>query len=698
MTPAVGNALPVLVVDDDSALIRTLADILRHHGYAPETAETGRRGLQLAETRPPALAVVDLRLPDMDGIELVSKLHELSERTEVVVLTGNASLESAVAAMREQSIDYLVKPVQVEKLLHVVELAKERWQRRQAEDALQQSVRSLESRAEQQAAVANLGQRALMTTDLLELYNDAVHVVSETLDLPFSSVNERRSDGALILRAGVGWSRDDIAHTVVAGTDDTHAGFAIRHQEPAIINDLEREDRFAGSQVLKKYGIASGVTVVIPGSPAPYGVLGAHDLRPRTFTQDDVHFMQAIAHILGTAIQRHRTDVAFRQTQRLEAVGRLAGGVAHDFNNMLTAITGYGEMVRGALPIGDPLRLDIDEILKAADRAAGLTRQLLAFSRQQVLQPRLVNLNDIVQDMEKLVQRLIGEDIAFETSLLADLGWAKADPGQIEQVVLNLCVNARDAMPNGGTLTIETANVELDGSSNNNGVDDNDGETESGGRTHGEFVMLAVSDNGTGMDAETRARIFEPFFTTKADKGTGLGLATVYGIVKQSGGDIWVYSEPNQGTTLKVFLPRVHDAPDAIARVERDTRPAAAGTETVLVAEDEDSVRTLSQRVLEKAGYTVLLARNGVEALAIAEGHAGAIDLLVTDMVMPSMNGRQLYERLLALRPKLRVVYLSGYTDSTVLRTGLIDAGSKFLQKPFTGTALARLVRDALDA
>jgi two-component system cell cycle sensor histidine kinase/response regulator CckA len=696
VTTAAASALPVLVVDDDSSLIRTLADILRLHGYEPQTAETGRGGLKLAQSRTPALAVVDLRLPDMDGIELVSRLQALSERTEVVVLTGNATLESALAAMRQHSVDYLVKPVEVDKLLHVVELAKERWQRRQAEDALQDSVRSLEARAEQQAAVAQFGQRALMTTGLVELFNDAVHVVSETLDLPFTSVNERRSDGALVLRAGVGWSRKDVARPIVVGKENTHAGFAIQRLEPAISNDLERDERFAESEMVKKYGIASGVTVVIPGAPAPYGVLGAHDLRRRSFTQDDIHFMQAMAHILGTAIQRHRTDAAFRQAQRLEAVGRLAGGVAHDFNNMLTAITGYGEMVRSALPAGDPLRLDIDEILKASDRAAGLTRQLLAFSRQQVLQPRLVSLNDIVVDMEKLVRRLIGEDIQFETSLAEDLGWAKADPGQIEQVILNLCVNARDAMPDGGTLTIETANVELDGNGSDTGSENGDGDSEPGVR--GEFVMLAVSDNGTGMDSETRARIFEPFFTTKADKGTGLGLATVYGIVKQSGGDIWVYSEPKQGTTLKVFLPRVHDFEDAPAREERDTGPAARGTETVLVAEDEDSVRNLTRRVLERTGYSVLLARNGTEALALAERHPGTIDLLVTDMVMPSMNGKQLFERLLIQRPELRVVYLSGYTDAGIVRSGLLDSTARFLQKPFTGSALARIVRDTLDA
>jgi PAS domain S-box-containing protein len=801
--------LPVLVVDDDSALIRTLADILRMHGYAPETAVTGREGLAKAADRAPALAVVDLRLPDMDGMELAAKLHELSELTEVVVLTGNASVESAVAALREHSIDYLLKPVQVDKLLQVASLATERWQRRQAEEKLRESderfrrvvesdmlgimfwdatgaiddanyaylrmigysredleagrlnfsaltppeyaevdaakleevaergviepyekeyVRkdgsrvsilvgaatlqgqrdrgvafvldisdrkraeyALEARERQQAAVAGFGQRALGAEDVPALLSDAAVLVAETLDLPFSGVLERKSDGsALVLRAGVGWQASSIGQVLVPISDDKQAGFTVSHGEAAIVADFSSEQRFARSTLLRDHGIASGATVVIPGPIHPYGVLGAHDRRPRQFTQDHVHFLQAIAHIIGTAVERQRTESAFRQAQRLEAVGRLAGGVAHDFNNMLTAITGYGEMVRMNLAAGDPQRDDVEEILKAADRAAGLTRQLLAFSRQQVLQPRLVNLNDIVGGLEKMLRRLIGEDIEFVTLLGPDLGWAKADPGQMEQVILNLCVNARDAMPEGGTLTVETANVELD-------LMDAREHAISEPNEPGSYVMLAVTDTGIGMDADTKARIYEPFFSTKpADKGTGLGLATVYGIVKQSGGEIYVYSEVGQGSTFKVFLPHANDMP--VENHDNAARPGVAGgTETVLLAEDEESVRKLTQRVLEKAGYTVLVARNGTEAQQISKKHRGRIHLLVTDMVMPLMNGRVLAERLRARRPDMGVLYLSGYTDSTVVRQGLLDGGAHFLQKPFSNDLLARKVREALD-
>ena len=651
MQSTAADALPVLVVDDDSALIRTLADILRVHGYAPEVAGTGREGLELAERRAPALAIVDLRLPDMDGMELVSKLHALSELTEVVVLTGNATVESAVAALREKSVDYLLKPVKVERFLQVASVATERWQRRVAE-------RGLEARATQQEAVARFGHRALIASDAAVLFKDAVALVSETLALPRAEVLERRTDGSVTLKAGVGWDPGDIGKVFPTAGAAANGG--------------------------------SAISVVIPGPVSPYGILGAHAPGDRSFTRDDEHFLQAIAHILGTAIERHKTETAFRQAQRLEAVGRLAGGVAHDFNNMLTAITGYAEMIKMSLNGGqDSTREDIDEILKAAQRAAGLTRQLLAFSRQQVLQPRLFRLNDVVQGMEGMLRRLISEDIDLRISLDDDLAWTKADPGQFEQVVMNLVVNARDAMPDGGRLTIETSNVELDMSATGEMTvpDDQD------------YVMLAVSDTGVGMDAETKARIYEPFFTTKGpDKGTGLGLPTVYGIVKQSGGDIWVYSELGHGTTFKVFLPRAQEIASDLERDDRPRPPAAGGTETVLLAEDEDAVRRLAQRVLERAGYNVLAAKDGADALRVAESHDGVIHLLVTDMVMPTINGRQLSEKLRAARPYMRTLFLSGYTDSSVVRQGLLTGGEHFLQKPFTNDTLTRRVRELLDA
>jgi PAS domain S-box-containing protein len=377
----------------------------------------------------------------------------------------------------------------------------------------------------------------------------------------------------------------------------------------------------------------------------------------------------------------------FRQAQRLEAVGRLAGGVAHDFNNVLTAITGYSDLLIEALPPGDPKREDVLEIRAAAQRAAGLTRQLLAFSRKQVLQTSVLDLNAVVRTLEKMLQRLIGEDVKLETSLSSALGAVRADPGQLEQVILNLAVNSRDAMPGGGRLTIETANVELD---------------EAYAREHpgvepGRYVMLAMSDTGIGMSAETRSHIFEPFFTTKeVGKGTGLGLATVYGIVKQSGGHVWVYSEPERGATFKIYLPQVDELPEP-ASPASPVEPAAGGRETVLLAEDDSSVRAVVSDVLTQKGYRVLRAPDGQSALEMARAQPGEIHLLVTDLVMPGMTGRELAEALKAQRPGVRVLYMSGYTDDAVVRHGVLAQGLPYLQKPFTPAALAHKVRELLD-
>jgi two-component system cell cycle sensor histidine kinase/response regulator CckA len=385
--------------------------------------------------------------------------------------------------------------------------------------------------------------------------------------------------------------------------------------------------------------------------------------------------------------ERKQLEAQLRQAQKMEAVGQLAGGVAHDFNNLLTAITGYSDLTLRKLKAEDPLRHNIEEIKKAGERAAALTRQLLAFSRKQVLQPKVLDLNAVVSEMEKMLHRLIGEDIDLKASLRPDLGRIKADPGQVEQVLMNLVVNARDAMPRGGRLTIETENVYLD---------------EEYARQHvaiktGPYVMLAVSDTGTGIDEETRARIFEPFFTTKeAGKGTGLGLSTVYGIVKQSGGTIWVYSEVGRGTTFKVYLPRVDDGPQEYARGS-ESEEGLHGTETILLAEDEELVRKLAREVLEMFGYKVLEASNGGAALLICERHEGEIHLLLTDVVMPEMSGRELADRLAKLRPEMHVLYMSGYTDNAVVHQGVLDAGTDFIQKPFAPEALASKIRKVLD-
>jgi PAS domain S-box-containing protein len=386
--------------------------------------------------------------------------------------------------------------------------------------------------------------------------------------------------------------------------------------------------------------------------------------------------------------ERVQLEQQLRQAQKMEAVGRLAGGIAHDFNNILTAITGYADLLLEDLGATDPRRQDADEIHKAADRAAGLTRQLLAFSRQQVLQPTVLEVNKLVSDLEKMLRRLLGEDVELGTRLAPTTGRVKADPGQLEQVIMNLAVNARDAMPNGGKLTLETGNVDLD---------------EAYAADHyparaGPFVLLAVSDTGIGMSEETQAHMFEPFFTTKEKgKGTGLGLATVYGIIKQSGGFIWVYSEVGHGTTFKLYLPRVEELAERASQPAQAPARAARGTETVLVVEDEAPVRSVARQVLERHGYTVLEAPSAEAALDLATRYSGTIHLLLTDVVMPGLNGRELASRLATLRPDARVIFMSGYTDDAVTRHGVLEPGSAYVQKPFTPDAIARRVREVLD-
>jgi signal transduction histidine kinase/ActR/RegA family two-component response regulator/HAMP domain-containing protein len=470
--------------------------------------------------------------------------------------------------------------------------------------------------------------------------------------------------------------------------------------EPLVVRDPGEDPRTLPEQREAPSAYRAWLGIPVKVGEHVVGVLNMGTRGEAGFSTADVAIATAFASQAAVAMENSRlyqeiqrayedltqTQDQLVQAQKMEAIGRLTGGIAHDFNNLLTVISGRSHLALDALPADHPQRRSLELIGRTAERAAALTRQLLAFSRRQILQPKVLDLNAVVSGLAPMLQRLIGEDIVFVTAPSPDLGRVKADPSQLEQVILNLAVNARDAMPQGGKLTIETANVELDDAY----------ARRHAGVTPGRYVLLAVSDTGCGMGAETQARIFEPFFTTKEPgKGTGLGLATVYGVLQQSGGHIWVYSEPGQGATFKIYLPRVDDAAEPEGPV-RATAPAR-GSEAILLVEDDEEVRAIARETLEGAGYEVLAASSAAEGLHLAGGVSRPLRLLLTDVVMPQMSGRELAQRMAGSHRDLRVLYISGYTDDAIVRHGVLEEGVAFLQKPFTPEMLLRRVREAID-
>jgi two-component system, cell cycle sensor histidine kinase and response regulator CckA len=512
-----------------------------------------------------------------------------------------------------------------------------------------------------------------------------------------------REEDDLVLAGAYGDAREAMP-TSRLKIGESLSGTVAATGEPLIVSDPARDSRMTPThrEAYRRGGYKAFLGVPLILGSQVLGVLSVRTRREHGFSLEDLGLAMAFAAQAAIALENSQlyqaTQRAYQElsetqeqlthAREMEAVGRLAGGIAHDFNNLLTVMIGRSQLLLGRLGAQDPIRPDIELMEQTADRAADLTRQLLAFSRKQVLRPTVLDLNAVLSNLGEMLRRLIGEDIALVTALAPALGYVKADPSQIEQILMNLAANARDAMPHGGRLTLETANVDLDTAYTRRHV----------GVQVGPHVMLAVSDTGIGMDSETQAHIFEPFFTTKGPgQGTGLGLATVYGVVKQSGGHIWVYSEPGRGTTFKIYLPRVDEAIEPLA-AEPGLADPARSHETILVVEDEPAVRALARDVLRAQGYAVLEAQHGREALRISEQHAGRIDLLLTDVVMPEMSGRELAGRLAALRPTTPVIYMSGYTDTAVVHHGVLDPGPTFLQKPFTPHALARKVRQVLDS
>ncbi len=467
------------------------------------------------------------------------------------------------------------------------------------------------------------------------------------------------------------------------------APFSFGGTMAAFLDCIHAEDRAAAQAEIGRAMAERRDAVLEYRVLRPDGSTRLVSCKGRFFCDESGQVVSAVG--IGTDVsERHELEAKLIQAQKMDAVGQLAGGIAHDFNNLLTAILGYAELLAPVLKDKDRQRKDLDEIRKAATRATRLTGQLLAFSRRQILQPAVIDVNNLVTDVAALLGRLIGEDIRLQLDLDPSAGRTKADPGQIEQVILNLAINARDAMASGGTLTIQTTNLDADDQFFQRHGFVNESDTT-------RFVVLSMTDTGSGIDPAVKKRIFEPFFTTKPKgKGTGLGLATVYGIVKQSGGSIWAYSEPGQGATFKLYLPRTDQSVTADTGVA-PVRALLRGTETILLVEDEEAVRMLSRALLERQGYRVLAASDAEEAMQIAGRESASIDLLVTDVVMPGESGPELFERLRPLRPAMRVLFLSGYTDEAIVRRGVLKPGTPFLQKPFTATSLSTKVRELLD-
>jgi len=677
--------LRVLIAEDseDDALL--LLKELQRAGYQPthERVDTPAAMSSALDRHAWDLVIGDYSMPAFSGPAALALLRARDLDTPFIFVSGTIGEDVAVEAMKAGAQDFLTKG-NLRRLIPAIQRelrdTEVRRERRRAQTALLERARLAELTSEVGGALT----RGEGLRETLQLCADAL---VRHLDVALARIWTRdEATGGFALQASAGM------YAQVDGPDST-IGLIAQPNRPHLTNQVVGDPQVHDQAWAQREAMVAFAGYPLVVQERVLGVMAMFARHP--LSEFVPKALASVASALAVGIERKRAEEALRQSeerlrqaQKMEAVGRLAGGVAHDFNNLLTVITSYSALLLEDLASDDPKRDDVDQIRKAAEGAAALTRQLLAFSRQQVLQPKALDLRATVAGTDKLLKRLIGEDIQLTTVLAPDLGVVKADPGQIEQIIMNLAVNARDAMPTGGRLTIEAANVDMDAAYVRGHAP----------ASPGRYVVLALSDTGIGMDEQTKARIFEPFFTTKeVGKGTGLGLATVYGIVKQSGGFIWVYSEPDHGTSFKVYLPRV-DEPAEPAAASTATAEPRHGTETVLIVEDAASVRMVTRQVLERYGYAVLEAPNGDTALRLAAKHHGPIHLLLTDVVMPGLSGRQLAEQLAQLRPDMKVLYASGYADQAIVHHGILESGIAYLQKPFTPETLGRRVRQVLDS
>lgn len=756
----------ILNIDDDESARHVTARILHDAGFAVREAGTGGEGLLEAKEKPD-LILLDVNLPDMDGLEVCRLLKTDPQTRWIPVLQVSAvpvSSKDQAASLERGADAYLTPPVDPELLVATIRaLLRANRAEAEARAAARQWEATFNSISHGVCLIDRSGRvmrvnRAMaeqLSRPIAEFpglkYDEIVSGAPAPAEgWPFERARESRRRETSEIAVGDRWfqltadplldENGQFAGAVRTLVDITDRKRAAEERE-RLMRQLENE-RARLQEILRQ--MPSGVLIVAAPSgelllsneqadrilrgPMPerqeryYHPGGSHYTNEELpisrslatgeiVTGEEVEivrgdgsrgtvlissapirnrrgFIVAGVATLHDVTERKQLEQQFRQAQKMEAVGRLAGGVAHDFNNLLTIISGYSQMLLDALDANDSARRDIEPIIEAAERAAALTRQLLTFSRRQVVQPKLLDVNRQVSRMNRMLRRVIGEDVELVTSFKSEAGRIKADPGQLEQVILNLAINARDAMPQGGKLTIETAEIELGG-----GPADTPRELPPG-----RYVVLALSDTGTGMDAEVMSHLFEPFFTTKGKgKGTGLGLSTVYGIVKQNHGEVIINSEVGRGTTVRIYFPVAE--PAGKVRPELAPRSAAArkGTETILLVEDEEEVRRLAREMLTRQGYTVIEAGSGAEAMRIWRDRFNSIDMLLTDVVMPRMSGRELADKLRGSRPELKVMYMSGYTDDVMARHGVLDSGTAFLSKPFTSEILSRKVRAVLD-
>jgi PAS domain S-box-containing protein len=645
----------VLVVEDSATDAKLVALELRSSGHEVrfsrvEEEQAMREALQTGTWD---LVISDWSMPKFSATAALRVLTESGLRIPFIIVSGTVGEDVAVEAMRAGARDFILKDKLTRLGPAVDRELKEALLLKESESALR--------RSEEQLQLTEARFRAL-----IEKSADLITVTAADGTVLYVSPAINRTLGREPVSL-LGTSIVDLIYPEdQAGMRDALAALL---EKPAVSAHVELRALHVDGSI--RWLDATGRNML--ADPSVNGIVSNfRDVTERKLAE----------------VEQAVTQERLRQAQKMDAIGRLAGGVAHDFNNLLTVILTYSRMLAEDLTASDPRSADLEQISAAANRAVVLTSQLLAFGRQQLLQPRIVNLNDVVTGIERMLRRVVGDDIEMTVSCRARQGKVRVDPGPIEQVIMNLVVNARDAMPDGGKLTIETGDVELDDSYASQHV----------GVTPGKHVMLAVTDTGCGMDRATQARIFEPFFTTKErGKGTGFGLAIVFGIVQQSGGYVWVYSEVGIGTTFKVYFP-LTDQPIHSLPAEPEQKGSLRGAETVLLVEDDDHVRAAACAILRRYGYDVLESSSSGDALLVCEQHPEPIELVITDVVMPRMSGRQLAERLLALRPSIKVIFMSGYTDDSIIDHGVLDPGAAFIQKPISPEPLARKIRSVLDA